>query len=141
MTIKTFCAAKRAEILSKTPQLEKQEVLRLFKPLIQDGPHVQISFRLAFSDEIHFPRERVAVVVSDSEFNLTLFAEEQVWSKEVDLGTNVKSLWTGTSCISSVPGRIYQKPVSYCTREEFIEEVKIQIFHKIALPAGVLIGT
>jgi hypothetical protein len=122
-----------AEILSRTPQLEKQEVLRLFKPLIQDGPHVQVSFRLAFSEEIHFPRERVAVVVSDSEFNLTLFAEEQAWSKEVDLGKNVKSLWTGTSCISSSPGRIYGKPVSNCTREEFIEEVKSQILSCNAL--------
>ena len=67
-------------------------------------------------------------MVSDSEFNLTLFAEEQVWDKEVDLGQNIKSLWTGTSCISSVPGRIYNKPVSNCTKEEFIEEVKAQIF-------------
>ncbi len=122
-----------AEILSRTPQLEKQEELRLFKPLIQDGPHVQVSFRLAFSEEIHFPRERVAVVVSDSEFNLTLFAEEQAWSKEVYLGRNVKSLWTCTSCISSAPGRIYKKPVSHCTREEFIEEVKLQILSCNAL--------
>lgn len=116
-----------SEILSKTPELEKQEVLRLFQPLIQDGPHVQVSFRIAFSEEINFPRERVAVVVCDSEFNLTLFAEEQVWDNDVDLGDNVKSLWTGTSCISSVPGRVYHKPVYTCTKEEFIEEVKVQI--------------
>lgn len=117
-----------AEILSGTPELEKQEVLRRFKPLTQDGPHTQVSFRLAFSEEIRFPRQRVAVVVSDSEFNLTLFAQEQVWGKEVDLGRNVKSLWTGTSCNSSVPGRIYQKPVAHCSKEEFIEEIKTQIY-------------
>jgi hypothetical protein len=67
-------------------------------------------------------------VVSDSEFNLTLFAEEQVWDKGVDLGKNIKSLWTGTSCISGVPGRIYQKAVNNCTKEEFIEEIKAQIY-------------
>jgi hypothetical protein len=116
-----------ADILSKTPALEKQEELRLFKHLIQGGPHIQVSFRLAFSEEIRFPRKRTAVVVSDSEFNLTLFAEEQVWGKEVDLGNNIKSLWTGTSCISSVPGRIHHKPVINCTKEEFIEEVRAQI--------------
>ena len=116
-----------AEILSKTPVLEKQEQLKLFKPLIQGGPHIQVSFRLAFSEEIKFPRKRTAVVVSDSEFNLTLFAVEQVWDKEVDLGQNIKSLWTGTSCISSAPGRIYHKPVNNCTKEEFIEEVTAQI--------------
>ncbi|MFH0785533.1 MAG: FAD-dependent oxidoreductase [Pseudomonadota bacterium] len=117
-----------ADILSETPALEKQEELKLFKPLIQSGPHIQVSFRLAFSEKIKFPRVRTAVVVSDSEFNLTLFAEEQVWDKEVDLGQNIRSLWTGTSCISSVPGRIYHKPVNTCTKEEFIEEVKAQIF-------------
>jgi len=116
-----------ADILSKTPALEKQEELKLFKPLIQGGPHVQVSFRLAFSGQIKFPGARTAVVVCDSEFNLTLFAEEQVWDKEVDLGQNVKSLWTGTSCISSFPGRIYHKPVNTCTKDEFIEEVKAQI--------------
>jgi len=116
-----------AEILSKTPELEKLEELKLFKPLIQDGPHTQVSFRVAFSEEIKFPRKRTAVVVSDSEFNLTLFAEEQIWDKTVDLGQNVKSLWTGTSCIGSVPGRIYRQPVNTCTKEEFIEEVKAQI--------------
>ena len=116
-----------ADILSETPALERQEELRLFKPLIQDGPHTQVSFRLAFSEKIKFPRARTAVIISDSEFNLTLFAEEQAWDKEVDLGQNIKSLWTVTSCISSVPGRIYHKPVNNCTKEEFIEEVKAQI--------------
>ncbi|MBF0408449.1 MAG: FAD-dependent oxidoreductase [Candidatus Riflebacteria bacterium] len=122
-----------ANILSETPALEKQEELNLFKPLIQDGPHAQVSFRLAFSEEVKFPRKRTAVVVSDSEFNLTLFAEEQIWDKEVDLGKNIKSLWTGTSCISSVPGRIYHKPVNNCTKDEFIEEIKVQILSCNAL--------
>ena len=116
-----------ADILSATPALERQDELRLFKPLTQGGPHIQVSFRLAFSEEIKFPRKRTAVVVSDSEFNLTLFAEEQVWDKDVDLGRDIKSLWTGTSCISTVPGRIYHKPVATCSKVEFIEEVKAQI--------------
>jgi uncharacterized protein with NAD-binding domain and iron-sulfur cluster len=117
-----------ADILHQTPALESQDQMRLFEPLVKDGPHTQVSFRLAFSEAIKFPRKRTAVVLSDSEFNLTLFAEEQVWDAEVDLGRSVESLWTGTSCISSVPGRIYQKPVQTCTKEEFIEEVKAQIF-------------
>ncbi len=117
-----------ADILSETPALERQEELKLFKSLIQGGPHTQVSFRLAFSEKIKFPRVRTAIVVSDSEFNLTLFAEEQAWDENVDLGKNIKSLWTGTSCISSVPGRIYHKPVKNCTKEEFIEEIKVQFY-------------
>jgi uncharacterized protein with NAD-binding domain and iron-sulfur cluster len=125
LAINPFIAA---DILSASPALESKEELKLFKPLVQGGPHIQVSFRLAFSEELKFPRKRTAVVISDSEFNLTLFAEEQVWDKEVDLGRNIKSLWTGTSCISSVPGRIYHKPVNICSKEEFVEEVKAQIF-------------
>ena len=117
-----------ADILKRTPALEKQKELKLFAPLTQGGPHIQVSFRLAFDEKIEFPRKRTAVVISDSEFNLTLFAEEQVWHDEVDLGRNIASLWTGTSCISSVPGRIHNKPVVSCSREEFVEEVKAQIF-------------
>jgi hypothetical protein len=116
-----------ADVLGRTPELEKQVELKKFKPLIQDGPHTQVSFRLAFAEPIQFPRRRTAVVVSDSEFNLTLFAQEQAWEKEVHLGTGIKSLWTGTACISSVPGRIYGKSVNECSRTEFIEEVKAQI--------------
>jgi uncharacterized protein with NAD-binding domain and iron-sulfur cluster len=115
------------DILSKTPELETQEELKLFKPLIQGGPHTQVSFRIAFSEEIKLHRKRTAAVICDSEFNLTVFAEEQVWDKDVDLGQNIKSLWTGTSCIGNFPGRIYHKPVIHCTKEEFIEEVKAQI--------------
>jgi len=117
-----------AEILHQTPALEKLEQLKLFRTLVREGPHTQVSFRLAFAEAIQFPRKRTGIVVSDSEFNLTLFAADQVWDREVDLGKGVASLWSGTSCISSVPGRIYRKPVKTCTREEFIEEVKAQIF-------------
>ncbi len=130
MAVNPFMAA---EILAKTPDLEKQEGLNLFRSLVQDGPHRQVSFRLAFTDKIKFPRQRMAVVVSDSEFNLTLFAQEQVWDKDVDLGQDIQSLWTGTSCTSRFPGRIYGKPVETCTREEFIAEIKAQIINCGAL--------
>jgi glycine/D-amino acid oxidase-like deaminating enzyme len=124
-----------AEILSRTPALEAQPELRCFKPLIQDGPHVQVSFRLAFAEPIRFPRERTAVVVADSEFNLTLFAEEQVWLPSVELGKRVESLWTGTSCVATVPGRLHGLPVMRCTKQQFIDEVKAQVFGCGALNA------
>ncbi|MEX2015644.1 MAG: FAD-dependent oxidoreductase [Candidatus Hydrogenedentales bacterium] len=116
-----------AEIVARTPGLEHDAEMRRFKPLIQDGPHVQVSFRVAFHEPINFPRERMAVVVSDSEFNITLFAQEQAWLPEVDLGEGIGSLWTATSCAAHVPGRLYGLPVRYCTREQFVEEVKAQI--------------
>jgi len=116
-----------AEIVAQSPGLGDERELRLFEPLIQDGPHTQVSFRISFSEPIRFPRKRTAVVVTDSEFNLTLFAQEQAWYPEVDLGDGVKSLWTGTSCVGTVPGRIYGLPVVRCTKEQFIVEVKAQL--------------
>lgn len=124
-----------AEILERTPALAQLEQLRRFKPLVQDGPHTQVSFRIAFSERIHWPRKRCALVIADSEFNLTLFAEEQVWSRDVDLGAGVASLWTGTSCVSTVPGRLYGLSVERCTEAQFIEEVKAQLLRCGALDA------
>ncbi len=116
-----------AQILARTPDLERLDELRLFKPLVEEGPHVQVSFRIGFAEPIQFPRERTAVVVADSEFNLTLFAQEQAWKPEVDLGREIKALWTGTSCVGTVPGRLFQLPVIKCTKEQFLDEVKAQV--------------
>ncbi|HEX2861368.1 MAG TPA: FAD-dependent oxidoreductase [Lacunisphaera sp.] len=116
-----------AGILARTPALEQLGSLRCFRPLVQEGEHIQVSFRIAFAEAVRFPRARTAVVVADSPFNLTLFAEEQVWKASVPLGDGVKSLWTGTSCAASVPGVIYGLPVCRCTKEQFIDEIRAQI--------------
>ena len=116
-----------AEILERTPQLAQKEQLRLFRPLVQDGPHTQVSFRIAFSEKLAWPGKRTAVVIADSEFNLTLFAQEQVWAPGINLGDGVKSLWTGTACVATKPGRIHAKALVKCTKEEFIEEVMAQL--------------
>ncbi len=116
-----------AEIIERTPALEVLDQLCLFKPLVKGGPHTQVSFCIAFQEFIHWPRERCAVVLADSEFNLTVFATEQAWAKDVERGDGVASLWTGTACVSNVPGRVYGLPVERCTKEQFIEEVKTQL--------------
>jgi hypothetical protein len=117
-----------AQIVERTPDLAHDDQLRLFKPLVQDGPHTQVSFRIAFGERIHWPRERTALVIPDSEFDLTMFAQEQVWPREVELGEGVKSLWTGTACVATVPGRVHGLPLLQCTKEQFIDEIKAQLF-------------
>jgi uncharacterized protein with NAD-binding domain and iron-sulfur cluster len=123
------------EILARTPALEILEQLRSFRPLTADGPHTQVSFRIAFGEPIRFPRARTAVVVAESAFNLTLFAQEQVWRPEVPLGTGIRSLWTGTSCVSTMPGPVHGVPVQRCTKQQFIDEVLAQIHACGALDA------
>lgn len=116
-----------AEIVARSPGLETDAELRRLEPLIGDGPHVQISCRLAWGEPMRFPRPRVAVVLADTEFNLTLFAQEQAWAPDVDLGDGVGSLWTCTSCVGTVPGRLHGLPPARCTREQFLEEVREQV--------------
>lgn len=116
------------DVLERTPALAEEEQLSKFRPLTRDGAHTQVSFRIAFSEKISWPRKRAAIIVADSEFNLTIFAQDQVWPPEVSLGAGVKSLWTGTSCVGKVPGRIYGLPVVECSKNQFIEEVVAQLF-------------
>jgi len=124
-----------AQIFARSPALESERELRLFQPLIQDGPHTQVAFQIAFAEPIRFPRKRAGVVLADSEFNLTLFAEEQVWRPDVALGENVKALWTGTACVDTVPGRLHRLPVKFCTKAQFLEEVQAQILNCQSLDA------
>ena len=121
------------DILDRSAELAQLEQLRSFKPLVQDGPHTQVSFRVAFADRIRWPRPRCAIVIADSEFDLTMFAVEQVWPPEVGLGEEVASLWTATACVSGVPGCVHGLPLERCTREQFIEEVKAQLLRCKAL--------
>lgn len=115
------------DILARTPALAALGELRLHGPLVSDGPHTQVSFRIAFAERIRWPRPRCALVIADSEFDLTMFAEEQVWTRGVALGENVCSLWTGTACVSSVPGPVHGLPVERCTEAQFLDEVKAQL--------------
>lgn len=124
-----------AEVFERTPELARLDQLRLFRPLISDGPHTQVSFRLAFAKKILWPKERSAVLLADSEFNLTLFAQEQVWPSEVSLGEGVASLWSGTARVATVPGQLYGLPLINCTKEQFIEEVKAQLLRAEGLNA------
>jgi uncharacterized protein with NAD-binding domain and iron-sulfur cluster len=122
-----------AEILARTPKLEQEEQLGKFPALIQDGPHTQVSFRIAFEERMEWPRERTAIALADSEFNITLFANEQSWPSRVDLGEDVQSLWTCTACVATVAGRVHGKPLRNCTKDEFIDEVLAQIYASDAL--------
>lgn len=122
-----------AEIVGKNPHLLEDKQLAKLQPLIQDGPHTQVSFRIAFAERILWPRERTAIALADSPFNITLFANEQSWPSEIDLGKDIVSLWTCTACVASVPGKVHGKPLRNCTKEEFTDEVLAQIYESEAL--------
>ncbi|WP_434926294.1 FAD-dependent oxidoreductase [Shewanella sp. HL-SH2] len=124
MALNPFCAA---DILARTPVLEDKPQLNLFKPLVKQGPHTQVSFRIGFKEKMSWPRKRCALVISDSAFNLTLFSQEQAWGKPSSLGENIQSLWTVTACVSKVPGPVHGLCLEQCTEEQFLDEVLFQL--------------
>lgn len=130
LAISPFAAA---EVIERSPELAGLAQLRCFRPLIQDGPHIQVSFRIGFAERIHWPRPRCALVIADSEFNLTLFAQEQVWPSAVALGDGIASLWTGTACVSGIRGRLFGLPLERCSEAQFSAEVKSQLLRCKAL--------
>lgn len=123
------------EILERTPSLALMDQLRLFGPLVERGPHAQVSLRLAFGERVRWPRERAALIVADSEFNLTLFGQEQAWDGDVELGDGVRSLWTVTACVATEPGAVFGRPLTRLTKAEFVEEVLTQLSRCEALDA------
>lgn len=121
-------------ILQNSPELlaaDKQ--LQQFKPLVDDYPHTQISFSIYFFEKINFthndnPKTETAVILIDSEFDITLFSQDELWKKDIHLGKNIKSLWTGTATLDATSGKLYNLPITKLTKEQFINEIKYQIY-------------
>lgn len=117
------------KVLHRTPQLVASDAqLKLFDPLTRDQPHIQISFRLAFDELICFPKNSAnSFIFNNSEYNITMCIQNILWEKNIYLGAGVKSLWSGTACLSDKPGKLFNLPMSRVTREQFIAEIKHQL--------------
>lgn len=104
--------------------------------LTTSGPHVQVSFRIGFSERVNMPADHTAVILPDSEYNITLLPVDTVWHPGTDLGEGIQSLWTGTACVSYVPGKLgTHDTVGQCSKEQFIAEVLAQVFSSQGLDA------
>lgn len=101
--------------------------------LIADGPHIQIAFQMGFSEKIKFPTEWQAIILRDSEYCLTIFPDDLVFRKDVTLGENVVSLWTGTTTWSYNPDKLTGRTVAECTKEDFLKGIFNQIFRSESL--------
>ena len=95
--------------------------------LIQDGPHVQVSFRIGFSEKVSWSGTRNAIILTNSEFNITMYRQDELWEENVNLGNGIYSLWSGTACISYIPGKLFNKPIEYLTKNEFKKEILYQL--------------
>lgn len=112
---------------SQSLELLQDPALALFRVITQEEPHVQVSFRLGFVDDIRWPLD-VAVIFTDSEFNITMYAVQNEFHPTVFLGDNIRTLWSGTACVADVPGRLFHRAIRELTRKEFQEEILWQIY-------------
>jgi len=112
--------------LYKNNKLGKDTELDKFINITKGGPHIQISFRIGFSEKINMlPKD--AFIFADSKLNLTLYQQDNFWLPNTDLGTNIKSLWSGTACVTYEMSELYNKECSKLTKEEFLNEVLHEI--------------
>lgn len=82
----------------------------------------QISFRLGFNKKLKFPNDNMGFVLIDSPYNITFYPQDEHW-KNVDLGKNIKSLWSGTIILSYNKGSLYGKSATQLTKEELKKEI------------------
>jgi uncharacterized protein with NAD-binding domain and iron-sulfur cluster len=119
-------------VKNSSEHIRNDKELAKFKDLVSGGEHRQISFRFAFKEEIKFPDYETAIILTDSEFGITLFSQSQMWHKNVSLGKtygeDVRTLWSGTTTIDSNSGTLYNIPKKHLTKKQFIEEVKNQVY-------------
>jgi hypothetical protein len=120
------------DICSRSPrmQLETDQ----FTKLTSDGEHLQVSFRLGFSELSNSPfikwnGTRKALIISDSPFNITLYRQDDLWDnfRESYESNGIQALWSGTACVSYLNGLIYNKPLVELTKEEFKAEILAQL--------------
>lgn len=93
--------------------------------LTKNKPHNQISFRIGFNKIIKYPYSNNAFAFPDSEFNITLYPQELFWK---EIPENIKSLWSGTACITYNKGQLYGKDAISLNKAEFMQEIIYQIF-------------
>jgi hypothetical protein len=90
----------------------------------------QISFRLGFSKIIKFPHKNSAFVMTDSEFNITWYPQEQLWE---DIKIPLSSLWSGTLIETYKISKFFNKKAINLNREELMDDILRQILSSESL--------
>jgi hypothetical protein len=115
---------------SNTTKLHKQHVL-----LNEKTNSNQISFRIGFGKKLNFPKENLAFVMTDSEFNITWYPQETHWDEDVQLDNNgeIKSLWSGTILASYSISKLYNKKAIELSKDELMTDIIHQLLRSKSL--------
>ena len=125
--------ACRDVFAQSSPSIRNDEQVRKFPGLVQDGQHIQVSFRIGFAEPVLTSSTSYAFILSDSEYNITIMPDDLVFHKDEFLGDGVQSLWTGTACVAYRAGELTGFNVAQSTREGFMREVLHQLHRSRSL--------
>lgn len=98
-----------------------------FKDLISAGSHAQPGFRLLFNKLIRLPKQNICFTFPDSEFNITLYPQENFFENDPYIATEMTSLWSGAACDAYTPGPLFNKPAIKLNLDELMQEISYQI--------------
>ncbi len=118
--------AVKTVVLNSNDEVRADSQLSLFEPLIQDGPHIQISFRIGYGEIMKAPEPYMAFILPDSAYNITMYFQNEIWYDDVFLGEDVRTLISGTACISYAPG-VFGVEMRHVTKEGFEKEIMTQL--------------
>lgn len=106
-----------------------------FKSLNYKTDSRQVAFRLGFNKKIKFPQRDIAFIFPDSEFNITLYPQEQSWDPDTKLsnGGQIQSLWSGTILELYAMSKLFNTQGYYLTKDQLIQEIAHQILRSASL--------
>jgi hypothetical protein len=93
----------------------------------------QISFRLGFNKKIKFPFNNIAFAMPDSEFDITWYPQDSNFNKNINLGNNIKSLWSGTIIDPYSLSSLYHKPGLKLNKKQLLNEIIYQLLRSKSL--------
>jgi hypothetical protein len=95
----------------------------------------QVAFRLGFEKKIKFPEPNIAFIFPDSEFNITLYPQEQSWESTIVLDSKGKlqSLWSGTILELYAKSKLFGTQGFNLTKDQLIQEIIHQIIRSASL--------
>jgi len=110
---------------------------KTFKSLNRNTDSRQVSFRFGFNKKIKFPQRDIAFIFPDSEFNITLYPQEQSWHPDIKLSSNYKqeiqSLWSGTILELYRMSKLFKSQGYYLSKDQLTKEIIYQVLRSKSL--------
>jgi uncharacterized protein with NAD-binding domain and iron-sulfur cluster len=116
------------ELVNKNSRLKTIPTFKKLVQLTQKTRQIQLSVQIFLDQKIIYPRKDDTIeYLPDTPWSLIIEPEAQIWNKTYSNDKKVKSILSVGICQTDVPGIIFGKPFTRCSRKEVEKEVWQQI--------------